>query len=368
MDNQEPSHNNGTADAQGTSKPVVVVLIILVLGVLLASALQIQSFSDVVDLIKKYSITDSENTTGLHMVLAEPGDQYARAYIFDVEKRKMLEQKTAGMFFTFKDFSPNGSVQAFIGAAIQDIWAVERSDNIDEILQVYVASGEFARNSGTYTIPTTRITNVSTPYKFDLSVRNDGVVLYSARGDLTVRGDEPGGLLSEAKRWSIYTVQEGGEPQFLVNGTHPKWVDGNRFIYLGENGLYMYDIEKGRGVRFLETSGTTFSNVRIDLSDDNSIIVWNNHQDADVTVIRVNNWGGDVPEIDVIGSIPVAGFWVAISPDSSTVAVQAVDWENLKTDPRPRIEFYSVDTLEKVYDDYPLNEFDQNRMFLNDWR
>jgi len=130
----------------------------------------------------------------------------------------------------------------------------------------------------------------------------------------------------------------------------------------------MYDIEKGRGVRFLETSGTTFSNVRIDLSDDNSIIVWNNHQDADVTVIRVNNWGGDVPEIDVIGSIPVAGFWVAISPDSSTVAVQAVDWENLKTDPRPRIEFYSVDTLEKVYDDYPLNEFDQNRMFLNDWR
>ncbi|MBL4644655.1 MAG: hypothetical protein JKX80_02195 [Candidatus Pacebacteria bacterium] len=306
----------------------------------------------------------------LYLSLAEPDERFSQAYTFDMATRE-LKKETAPIVIAlsvFKDFSPDGNVQAFIGSTEKDM---RTSSNFDEALQVYISKNGISESeTGNFNqVPSiNKITDVNTPFKLDLSVGNDGRVLFSARGDLFSSAQEPNGIFSPAKNWSIYIVAEGTEPKFVINGLHPKWIDDSKFLYMGEGGLFMFDMNKQRGVQFFRTPNEVLSNINIDLSDDTTTIVWNNRNDEDVTVMKVSDWNVEVPQLVFVGSIATQGFWVAISPDSSTLAVQAVDWETIDTNPNPRIEFYSLSTLEKVYKDYSLNEFDQNRMFMSDWK
>lgn len=312
--------------------------------------------------------TGSSKLGTLYLSLARPGENFPQPYTFDVATRKLQKEKTLAVLSVFKDFSPNGSVQAFIGSTGKDLMT---SSNYDEALQVYITQGDnedVESKNFSQTSLINKITNVNIPFKLDLSVQNNGMVLFSARGDLFSSEQEPGGILSPAENWSIYLVTKNEEPKFVANGLHPKWINESKFLYMGEGGLYVFDINKKRAIQFFKTPNKVLSNVNIDLSDDATTIIWNNRNDEDVTIIKVDDWDVEVPQLVFVGSIPTQGFWVTISPDSKVVAVQAVDWDTITTDPNPRIEFYSLDTLEKVYDDYSLNQFNQTQMFLTDWK
>jgi len=69
--------------------------------------------------------------------------------------------------------------------------------------------------------------------------------------------------------------------------------------------------------------------------------------------------------------IETNAFWPVVSPDGNFLAVQAVNWETLSDNPQPRLEFYSLlekNNPKKLELTLDLSAFDQERMFVTDWR
>jgi len=292
--------------------------------------------------------------------------------VYDITSRILSTPLEPSIFSIYNDFSPNGKVQSILGVTIDDYKA--STGSYEDAIQVYVASAEDAQaypvDGGVY-----KITNSDIPIKREISVRNDGAVLFSARGDLSASSEDDKGTQVLAGDWSIYFVAVGEEPVFVAKGFQPKWIDDSSFMYVGLYGLYRYNIDTEETTHFFKTQNLVSSSLKMDLSDDSRVIVVSDPADGEVSVLRISDWSAvsdwdivDEEEAAIIevGRIPVSAFWVAISPDSSSVALQAFDRGDFSTN--ARIEFYSLTTLKKMYEGYSLKQFDQKRMFLTDWR
>ncbi|MBI4087838.1 hypothetical protein HY418_00435 [Candidatus Kaiserbacteria bacterium] len=184
------------------------------------------------------------------------------------------------------------------------------------------------------------------------AISDTGDVLY-----MTVSPDAPYSPLPEA--WSIRHISSSGNSEVLVEGTYPQWVDAQRFIFLKSDGLYLYDIDDRLSSRLWGRSDLITSDSMMDLSEDKTTIVLSTPEYNTVTVLRVSDW--DNPNITSDGTIPVAGGWPVVAPDSSAFAI-------LTSDGGFHIAMYDMDSLKPISSSVNLSDADPMLTSLTDWR
>lgn len=193
-------------------------------------------------------------------------------------------------------------------------------------------------------------------------------ILYMAKSGL---GDN----VVNAGEWGIYIVDATSTPKKVTSGTYPRWIDNNKFIYIADEGLFLYDIVSGTKKELwgMNESGA-LSNMRLDLSADSKYIAWSFPDIGKLWVLDVKEWGNEsrLPELSLFDEVDVHGFWPVFSPDSRYIAIQAVDWDTLHTNPNPRLQIYALQkenggVLKKIDWKFNLDAFEQSKMFITDW-
>lgn len=150
------------------------------------------------------------------------------------------------------------------------------------------------------------------------SVSDRGHVLYMAHspGELEIL------LNSNASEWDIYLVQNG-QDRFVTAGTRPRWVDDERFVFLKDDGLYIYSLsDESERIVLSLTDIKAKASMALDISDDGQLLAWSIPEWSTVTVFGVHDWSGENVEI-----IRVFNDIIAISnvfsPDSHFLALES---------------------------------------------
>ncbi len=309
----------------------------------------------------KTDTADEDTTAGhgrIYLSLVRPNEERFYPYVIDVanrELRKLDDGSEAIMLFhNFSD-----GLVSFIGTTVSE-YEKERGA-LNKALQFYVAPAT------DQDIPTladaVRVTNSDQYAKRapDLSP-NGAQLLYSA----LPREDSV--ILDDAEAWDVYIVStQGGKPEFVTRGIFPKWLNDSQFVVLKNDGLHMFDVRSDTDEILWEVEGDiALSNMMLHVSENRRVIAWTAPDAGLLMVLRIHS----LDPLEVSGNeiSEVHGFWPVVSPDGDFVAIQAVDWGALETDPSPELRIYDTATLTLKGSTVDLSMFDQQRMFVTDWR
>lgn len=174
--------------------------------------------------------------------------------------------------------------------------------------------------------------------------------------------------------WEIVITNLAGEPMARIeNAAHPAWLlDGSRLLYLKQEGLYaldwltkeetfMYSISNDRSDYDL-TISTMF-----DVTDTGNYMVITPQGSGKIYVLKVD-WPAEQAEVVSLIDSDVAMYsWPVISPNNDSYAVIAsrIDAETDSLT-QPQVEIRSF-TNSQPLTLFPLDDFDVNHVFLDDW-
>jgi len=287
-------------------------------------------------------------------------------YIFSFANNALIRLDSETQSSTWRaraihhSFSKNGAWGAFIGV---DREVLESSGNNFAVAQVYRAQMSSDRNISQSLAAATAATDVISAMKRVPSVSNAGEIVYVSRG--AGIADEDLEALTDAESWLIYHVRRDGSEEFIDNGIFPRWVNEDEFIYLKNDGLYVYATDTKTSDKIWGSYGTVYSNMMMDVSSDGRFIAWTAPDSGRVFVLEVKDWV--TRDMELKGMVNIHGFWPTLSPDGKYLAIQRVNWEAIQTDPMPRLVFYNLESLERVPFEINLDSYWQNAMFVTDW-
>ena len=259
-------------------------------------------------------------------------------------------------------FSHNGDFVTFIGAT-----DIKSASSLSEIpMQVYLTdvSGAVSYDDFVGDLQQAELITDSTGVVRQFpSVSNVGDVLYMAHSP-TKNNQEL--LSSEADTWDIYVISRGGEEQMLVKGMHPKWIDDGHFVFLKNDGLYLYDLASGSEKKVWDSRGTATMRMSLDVSDDAQYIAWAAQESGSVFILRALNW--DTGTLTLKGIISAPGAYAVFSPDSRYVAVQWSSPNETFDTWAVAIDTFDLKTLAKIPSPISLIGSEPNVTYLTDWR
>lgn len=173
------------------------------------------------------------------------------------------------------------------------------------------------------------------------------------------------GAITPAGVWGVYVTDMQGNERLVASGTHPHWLpDGERIVALDTDGVYVHNLERGESTRVIPIqNGLAYSNMKMDLSDDGSLLAISNVQRGEITIFRMHSW--EEPEYELITEYETHAFWPTFSPDGTYLAVQEVDLLEGELI-NPRLVVYHIESGKKEVLRY-LNEYVQTSMFISDW-
>lgn len=183
-----------------------------------------------------------------------------------------------------------------------------------------------------------KITNDPTKVKLSPEISSRGDVVYMARSVAAT-------ALKNVEDWSIYEVPNNGKAKLLTHGMYPKWVDEDQFVYLKNDGLYLYTLSKAISVRILGAEGKITNSDTLYVSDDGEYIAWSVPEKKSLHIIQAQNWKEG--RFLYKGAVPIVGWYPVISPDDTFVAILtevklgANNWF-------PIISFVNLQTLKLV--------------------
>ena len=261
-------------------------------------------------------------------------------------------------------FSHNGNFVVFTGAV-----NVDGATSLSSIpTQVYRADVSDALTYDDFVRKVQdaeRITESSGIVQQFPSVSNVGDVLYITH---VTEAENQALFTSKAESWDIRLVSHRGEERFLTKGIHPKWVDDSRFVFLKNDGLYLYDLAGGSGQKIWDMRGTATMRMSLDVSDDGQYVAWASPESGRVLILRALNWGTN--SLTLKGALTTTlGMYAVFSPDSRFVAVQRPEPtdETLKNW-MSVINIFDIETLTEASPPLPFVGSDPNVIYLTDWR
>lgn len=294
----------------------------------------------------------------IYLSLVRPNETRFYPYVLDVATRELRKIEDVGdAIMVLHNF--NGDSASFVGTTVSEY--EKEGGALNRALQFYVAP------TTEDDVPTfadaSQITNSDQYAKRAPDLSPDGKrLLYSVlpRADSVV--------LDDAEAWDVYTVStQGGTPEFVTRGVFPKWLNDDAFVVLKNDGLHMFDMRTGKDEIMWEIEGdAALSNMMLHVSENRRVIAWTAPDAGLLMVLRVHSL--DPLEVSGDEIAEIHGFWPVVSPNGDFVAIQTVDWGALETDPSPEIKIYDVDTLTLKGGIIDLSMFDQERMFMTDWR
>lgn len=296
-----------------------------------------------------WQIDASDSVEGkLYLTLVPKTDEPTKiisGYTYDLKTSQMQDQ-TAGREI-FHSFDPAGKVMSYMGTAKDSPYAIyfRQVDNQEQI-----------------------VTLADIPMGAPTISPNTNQILYTERAKEVIDNQVP-----LTNKLTIHRVKREADGTWsseeLRQGNSPRWVTDQLFYYLKDDGIYLGDVLSSIEHRAWDTSNNMGSNSRLNISKDKRYLAWTLPDNGEVILFE-NRYDENSKtfSLKMLTTINTSAFWSAFSPDGSKLAVQAVDWATLHTDPKPRIEIYSVQTGQKLLQEVDLNKFIQTSMFLTDWR
>jgi len=296
----------------------------------------------------------------IYMTLFAKDGSDLQPYVFDVARNQFNLASVDDLSVAFhQTFS--GDHVAFVGTT-REIFDNANGD-ADKALQIY--SSAIGEGSAIAQVSrSARITQEPLLGKRALSLSDDGtkVLFVAYEGDNTK-------LPTTADEWGVYLADGSSVAQRIVNGMYPHWIDGTHFVYLKSDGVYIYNMDSEVESMVWGYATETQTNMMMHLSEDKSTLAWTLPGNGLVLILRIVSL--EKPKMKQVAQISTHAFWPVVSPNGDFVAVQTVNWEALEEDPQPQIELYSIqeiDNPQKLGATLDLGAFDQQRMFVTDWR
>lgn len=208
-----------------------------------------------------------------------------------------------------------------------------------------------------------RITNDETIKWFPV-VSNRGDVLYAAH---------PKGpadtifLETKPENWSIYLVSRDVDPRLLTNGTQPRWLTEDKFVYLKNDGVYLYDLNNGTEERVAEPYAEMNVQNRLAVSDDGSKIALSEPTVPTVRLFELRESAERPTLIENIVLREPAGS-ILFSPSGNLLVIQTAG--QVDQDPNKRLNILSFFNFEKMIKEDKQVIFggaDLDTTFITDW-
>lgn len=177
--------------------------------------------------------------------------------------------------------------------------------------------------------------------------------------------------LIKVENWEVVVIDVERDEVVLTldDAMQPVWSpDGDAFLYLEADGLYMYDFVFGTSARVLGLlEGDLHAEGMYDVSVNGKYLVWTSAEYG-VAVFEILSWQPfEIVERGRIVDQAVEYYWPQFSPDSQFYAVQAIDtWNENGERTNPRFEIRAV-LNRSVLKEIPLTGHDFNAFFTDDW-
>lgn len=293
-------------------------------------------------------------TGTLYLSMARSSETFLRPYTLDaqtlrIQQGRLYDDKLA----LHHVFSADETQAAFLG--MTDTMLKEKEGDFGRALQAYTAPVRDLAlpeiNPGVQ-----QKTSSDVLGKRMLSVNGKGDVLYVA----LMPGVQNSVATAGVEEWGIF-LNNKEEP--LVRGTSPHWVNADSFIYLANDGVYLYSPNTSQKKLLWGSTGIMPGNSRLAVSNTGDRFAWAVPEQGKIYLYRLND--GSVSDMT---SVDAHAFWVAFSPTGSTLAAQVVDWNVSPQSRRSRIEFFDVQSQTKYPTVAPLEAYNQEMTFLTDWR
>jgi hypothetical protein len=282
---------------------------------------------------------------------------FTEGYVYDVDSGDLSFVEGGPAYSEQHAFSNNNQLMTFFGG---DVAPTDTDDTFSP--SIYRATVnpatlgiESAAPAGTVDAYATHVPSVS----------NTGAILFSSLD----MASENNSVITRVNDWTIHLIDENNALKDVVNGTYPKWVDESRFVFLKNDGIYYYDFRSQEEMPLvLLQNGAITSNTKLSVSPSGRFLSWADFDSRVLYIFEVIDWNADDVLVWEPYIISVAGFWSVFSPDEEFIAVQAVDADTIADNPNPRLEFYRLDTRERYPLEVSLDAFEQEYMFVTDWR
>ena len=190
-----------------------------------------------------------------------------------------------------------------------------------------------------------------------LSVSDSGRVVY-----MSLLGERGSEVFTDTNSWDIRMASDEGGDVLLTGGAYPSWIDEDLFVFLKNDGLYIYDTRdlSERRVWGIDR-GVALTNMKIGLSPEGQSVAWSVPHEGKVYILdisgAVNGIGAQVTNV-----IDATAFWAVFSPDGRFLALQTADAaQNARLDVYDTEEFKQRATL-------GLGDVNTASVFVTDWQ
>lgn len=199
-------------------------------------------------------------------------------------------------------------------------------------------------------------------------IANSGEILYASLSEDEFDSEPAVYATLPAEDWTIYRVDANNERHTLVNGLTPKWVDDTKFVFLKNDGVYLYNINNDEETLVWNLGFTPTLAHAFDVSDDGRFLAIANHEAGTVTIIENNGWEEEVT-ISVFSEVAAKVAGITFAPDNAYLAiVQLIGSNEDGTEGFPRLTYYSLENREFIQKYVDLEDPNLEGIYLTDWK
>jgi hypothetical protein len=355
---------------KGSMYPITIalVLIILVLLVVVAVLSNTKQQKHVLNPLSGGSIKYGPPPQGmLIMTVARSGvspEQLAAA-VYDLNTKKLSYLPTSQpqgapqspTLAMEHSFSSNLNYATFVGA---DNAAGTKSPLVPT--QIFSSDLSVASSSQDFISALQHAKSVTTGSLVRLapSVSDKNEIVYFAHTNA-----DPATLVKmDANQWDIHLVSTPGSDKVLTSGIYPKWVGTDQFVFLKNDGLYLYSLVSKSEKKVWASQGSTTISMSLSVSRDFHHVAWMVPAVKGVLVFQATDWSSG--ELQLTGPLHLMASGIAFSPDSTLLDVQSPLRAGgsgggvVET-------FFNVENLQLASAPYRIPDLDQKLSFLTDW-
>jgi hypothetical protein len=204
------------------------------------------------------------------------------------------------------------------------------------------------------------VTSGSGVVRLGPSISDNNEVVYFAHLD----ADTSALAAAPANEWNIHLVSSSGSDRVVASGVYPRWVGNNQFVYIKNDGLYLYSIVAGSEKKIWGSKGIATMTMHLDVSKNYQYLAWTAPKAKEVFVYEASNWAAG--EIQLKGIVNLIATGVAFSPDNNRLVVQSPFSTGSPTGGVVE-SFFDLDTMKLAAPPYAIRNVNQDLTFLTDW-
>ena len=253
--------------------------------------------------------------------------------------------------------SPNGEWVIF--AALRDRIEGEPLSEVESSWQLYRATyASLEEDNFTEALSNAERVTTATGLLYDPSISNRGEVLYTALPE-----NEDVGAPIAASLGTIHYVDVKGDDQSLGEGISARWVDDYHFVYLKEDGLYIFNLLEEEEKKMLSLLSPVTTATTVGVSDDGTRVAIATVDKASLLLARIST---SMDMAEGVMTIPVAGKSPVFLPNGEMVAIVTLAQEKETKQFTPILMMYNASTL-KERALVPLSDFEPSSVTITDW-